>query len=103
MISFEAGETEPFIITVQGEDRPGVLYGITEILAERTGVDDLKKLVAVLIQADRFGTSIVESLRTHSDFMRIRRRQDHAFRRGDSTLLGCRPVIYNGCVGRQMS
>jgi predicted amino acid-binding ACT domain protein len=35
MISFEAGETEPFIIIVQGEDRPGVLYGITEILAER--------------------------------------------------------------------
>jgi glycine cleavage system transcriptional repressor len=35
MISFEAGGTEPFIIIVQGEDRPGVLYGISEILAER--------------------------------------------------------------------
>ena len=34
-VPFESGETEPFIIIVQGEDRPGVLYGITEILAER--------------------------------------------------------------------
>ena len=44
-------------------------------LAERTGVDDLKKLVAVLIQADRFGTGIAQSLRAHSDFMRIQARQ----------------------------
>ena len=38
-------------------------------LAERTGVDDLKKLVAVLIQADRFGTGVAQSLRAHADFM----------------------------------
>ena len=44
-------------------------------LAERTGVDDLKKLVAVLIQADRFGTGIAQSLRAHADFMRIQARQ----------------------------
>ena len=37
---------------------------------------ELRKLVAILVQADRFGTSIAESLRTHSDFMRVRRRQD---------------------------
>jgi tight adherence protein C len=45
-------------------------------LAERTGEPELKKLVAVMIQADRFGTGIAESLRTHADFMRIKRRQD---------------------------
>ena len=45
-------------------------------LADRTGEIELRKLVAVLIQTDRFGTSIADSLRTHSDFMRIRRRQD---------------------------
>jgi tight adherence protein C len=45
------------------------------ILADRTGVDDLKKLVAVLIQADRFGTSIAQSLRGHSEFMRVQTRQ----------------------------
>ncbi len=44
-------------------------------LAERTGVDDLKKLVAVLIQADRFGTGVAQSLRAHADFMRIQARQ----------------------------
>jgi tight adherence protein C len=44
-------------------------------LAERTAVDDLKKLVAVLIQADRFGTGISQSLRGHSDFMRVQARQ----------------------------
>lgn len=44
-------------------------------LAERTAVDDLKKLVAVLIQADRFGTSIAATLRSHADFMRVQARQ----------------------------
>ncbi len=44
-------------------------------LADRTAVDDLKKLVAVLIQADRFGTGIAQSLRAHSEYMRIQARQ----------------------------
>jgi len=44
-------------------------------LAERTAVDDLKKLVAVLIQADRFGTGVGQSLRAHADFMRVQARQ----------------------------
>ncbi len=44
-------------------------------LGERSGVDELKKLVAVLIQADRFGTSVAQSLRTHSDFLRVQMRQ----------------------------
>ena len=44
-------------------------------LADRTAVGDLKKLVAVLIQADRFGTGIAQSLRAHAEFMRIQARQ----------------------------
>ncbi|MBV8820856.1 MAG: type II secretion system F family protein, partial [Acidobacteriaceae bacterium] len=44
-------------------------------LAERTAVEDLKKLVAVLIQADRFGTGVAQSLRAHADFMRVQARQ----------------------------
>ena len=39
-------------------------------LAERTGVDEVKKLVAVLVQTDRFGTSITQCLRGHADFLR---------------------------------
>jgi tight adherence protein C len=44
-------------------------------LAHRTGLDDLKALVAILAQTDRFGTSIVQSLRTFSDELRTKRRQ----------------------------
>jgi tight adherence protein C len=44
-------------------------------LAERTGVDDVKKLVAVLVQTDRFGTSIAQSLRGHADYLRTMARQ----------------------------
>ncbi len=44
-------------------------------LAERTGVDDLRSLVAMLIQADRFGTSIARAVRVYSDSMRMKRRQ----------------------------
>lgn len=44
-------------------------------LADRTAVDDLKKLVAVLIQADRFGTGVAQSLRGHSEYMRVQSRQ----------------------------
>lgn len=44
-------------------------------LAERTGVDDLNSLVAMLIQTDRFGTSIAKALRVFSDSLRTKRRQ----------------------------
>ena len=45
-------------------------------LAERAGESELRKLVATMVQADRFGTGVAESLRTHSEFMRVRRRQE---------------------------
>jgi tight adherence protein C len=44
-------------------------------LAERTGVDDISALVAMLVQTDRFGTSVAQSLRVHSDTSRTKRRQ----------------------------
>jgi tight adherence protein C len=44
-------------------------------LANRTGVEDIKALVAMLVQTDRFGTSIAQSLRVHSDELRTKRRQ----------------------------
>lgn len=44
-------------------------------LAERTGVDDLRSLVAMLIQTDRFGTSIARAIRAFSDSLRTKRRQ----------------------------
>jgi tight adherence protein C len=42
-------------------------------LAWRTGVEDVESLVTMLIQADRFGTSIAQSLRVHSDVLRTKR------------------------------
>src|SRR5208337_2322606 len=44
-------------------------------LAERTGVDDIRSLVSTLIQTDRFGTSVAQALRVHSDSLRTERRQ----------------------------
>jgi tight adherence protein C len=44
-------------------------------LAERTGVDDLSSLVAMLVQTDKFGTSVAQSLRVHSETLRTKRRQ----------------------------
>jgi tight adherence protein C len=44
-------------------------------LADRTGVDDIISLVAMLVQTDKFGTSVAQSLRVHSDTVRTKRRQ----------------------------
>ena len=54
-----------------GRPRREVLHD----LGVRTGVDDVKSLAAILIQADRFGASIAQALRVQSDSMRTRRRQ----------------------------
>ena len=44
-------------------------------LADRTGVDDLRSLVAMLVQTDKFGTSVATSLRVFSETLRTKRRQ----------------------------
>ena len=44
-------------------------------LGHRTGVQDIKSLMAMLVQTDRFGTSIAQALRTHAETMRTKRRQ----------------------------
>ncbi|MEX0704289.1 MAG: type II secretion system F family protein [Planctomycetales bacterium] len=54
-----------------GRPRREVLHD----LGIRTGVDDMKALSAILIQADKFGSSIAQALRVQSDTMRIKRRQ----------------------------
>lgn len=54
-----------------GRPRAQVLHE----LGVRTGVSDLRSLAAVLIQADKFGSSIAQALRVQSDSMRTRRRQ----------------------------
>lgn len=54
-----------------GRTRADVLHD----LGQRTGVDDLRALSAILIQADKFGSSVAQALRVQSNSMRTRRRQ----------------------------
>jgi tight adherence protein C len=54
-----------------GTARPDALKN----LAERTGVEDVRSLVAMLVQTDKFGTSVANSLRVFSDTLRTKRRQ----------------------------
>jgi tight adherence protein C len=46
------------------------------LFAERTGEEEVQRLVAILVQNDRFGTSMGDSLRTHSQYLRTRRKQN---------------------------
>ncbi|MFO1062655.1 MAG: type II secretion system F family protein [Pirellulales bacterium] len=48
---------------------------VLQDLGSRTGVDDLRSLASILIQADKFGSSVANALRVQSDAMRLRRQQ----------------------------
>jgi tight adherence protein C len=60
----------------------------------RTGEDEVKKLTAILIQTDRFGTSVSDALRTQSDFLRIRRRQEAEERAGKVGVKLVFPIFF---------
>jgi tight adherence protein C len=63
-------------------------------LARRTGVEDIKALVAMLIQTERFGTSIAQSLRVHSDDLRIKRRQRAEEMSAKTTVKMVPPLVF---------
>src|SRR5262245_7468373 len=61
---------------VTAETRAGKsLTEALRALSDRTGVDDVSSLVALLVQTERFGTSVAGALRVHADAMRVRRMQ----------------------------
>jgi tight adherence protein C len=62
-------------------------------LAERTGVDDIRSLVGVLIQTDRFGTSVAQALRIHSDSLRTERRQRAEEQAAKTTIKLVPPLV----------
>jgi tight adherence protein C len=62
--------------------------------AKRTGEDEVKKLVSILIQTDRFGTSVADALRTQSDYLRIRRRQEAEERAGKVGVKLVFPIFF---------
>ena len=75
-------------------------------LAKRTGVPDVKAMVGMLIQTDRFGTSIAQSLRTHAETSRAKRRQRAEERAGKigvklvfPLVLFVMPALYVVCLG----
>jgi len=75
-------------------------------LARRTEVEDVRALVSMLIQTDRFGTSIAQALRTHADTSRTKRRQQAEERAATvgvklvfPLVLCLVPALYVVCLG----
>ena len=62
-------------------------------MAERTGVDEVSSLVAVLVQSERFGTSISDALRAFAGAMRERRSQDAAEAAGRTAVKLLFPMV----------
>jgi tight adherence protein C len=74
--------------------------------AQRTGVEDVRSLVSMLTQTDRFGTSISQALRTHAETSRAKRRQRAEERAGKVGVklvfplaLCLFPALYIVCFG----
>ena len=63
-------------------------------LARRTGLDDIQALVAMLVQTERFGTSIAQSLRVHSDDLRTKRRQRAEELSAKTTVKMVPPLVF---------
>ena len=62
-------------------------------LVDRTGVDDIRALVGTLIQTDRFGTSVAQALRVHSDSLRTARRQRAEEQAAKTTIKMVPPLV----------
>lgn len=63
-------------------------------LAERTGVDDIRSLTTILIQTERFGTSVATALRTQADTMRMVRRQRAEEQAAKATIKIVPPLVF---------
>jgi tight adherence protein C len=63
-------------------------------LAARTRVDDVRALVAMLVQTDRFGTSVAQALRTHAETSRIKRRQNAEERAAKLSVKLVFPLVF---------
>jgi tight adherence protein C len=63
-------------------------------LGARTGVDDVRALAAVIIQAEKFGSSIAAALRVQSDSMRLRRRQMAEARAAEASVKIMLPLVF---------
>jgi tight adherence protein C len=62
-------------------------------MGTRTGLDEVRSLIAIINQAERFGTSIAKALRNQSDALRVKRRQDAEARAQKTTVKLMAPLI----------
>lgn len=62
-------------------------------LGERTDVDTVRSLASIIVQADKFGTSIGKTLRAHSETLRTRRRQDAEEQAAKTTVKLVFPLV----------
>lgn len=63
-------------------------------MATRTGVSEVHNLMTVLVQTNRFGTSLAKALRVHADAMRVKRRQLAEEQAAKSTVKLIFPLIF---------
>ena len=63
-------------------------------LGERTGLQDINSLVGMLIQTERFGTSVAQALRVHSETMRTKRRQRAEEAAAKTTIKMIFPLVF---------
>jgi tight adherence protein C len=75
---------------VAGKPRHEALHA----LSDRTGVEEVKSLVAMLIQTEKLGTSLSQALRVHSDSMRMRRRQRAEEAAAKTTIKLVFPLVF---------
>lgn len=98
-VSRELKSSHPAVSEELGIVNMEIMAGTTRSEAlrsfgRRVGEDEIKKLVAMLIQTDRFGTSVAEALRTQSDYLRIRRRQEAEERAGKVGVKLVFPIFF---------
>jgi tight adherence protein C len=62
--------------------------------AQRTAVDSVRNLVAVLVQSEKFGTSIAKTLRVHADTLRTQRRQEVEEQAAKTTVKLVFPLVF---------
>ena len=62
--------------------------------AERTDVESVRNLVSVLVQSEKFGTSIAKTLRVHSDTLRTQRRQKVEEQAAKTTVKLVFPLVF---------
>jgi tight adherence protein C len=100
-ITFSSPDLSEDLMIVNNEMRAGVSRTqALRNLSLRTGVDDVRSLVAVMIQSDRFGTSVAQALRIHAGSLRTKRRQRAEERARKAPIKLLFPLVF--CIFPEM-